>query len=268
MKNRGRSIVLSFLIVMSLLREDRGWAGAFLEEASHGKIIVTAETDRSTYAFDEKGHMIPTTSWRRTGINFYGEYGLTEDFTALLASSFYHYKLILPPLLSYNGFERTEIGGRWKIWQSEALILSAQGSFIWPAPQARKWQILTGANHIEIDTKLMGGIKFSLWQWLCFLEAGGGFHRQGIPFPQEGRLDITLGLRPSSSSYLLLFQLFSAMSLNKAKSPWSFRRHKWQSSIVYDLTPQWSVQMGTFITLLSTETRHETGMIAALWYRF
>ena len=43
---------------------------------------------------------------------------------------------------------------------------------------------------------------------------------------------------------------------------------KLQPSLVYDIAPQWSVQIGGFITIAGINAGRELGPTAGVWYRF
>jgi hypothetical protein len=43
---------------------------------------------------------------------------------------------------------------------------------------------------------------------------------------------------------------------------------KLQPSLVYDIAPQWSVQIGGFLTVAGVNAGRELGPTAGVWYRF
>ena len=39
-------------------------------------------------------------------------------------------------------------------------------------------------------------------------------------------------------------------------------------SVIYDLTPQWSLQGGAFTTFAGSNALQENGVVTGVWYRF
>jgi hypothetical protein len=63
-------------------------------------------------------------------------------------------------------------------------------------------------------------------------------------------------------------QGFGSMQTNKSAA---FPRSSWeklQGSLVYDIAPAWSAQIGAFMTVAGVNAGRELGPLAALWYRF
>ena len=80
-------------------------------------------------------------------------------------------------------------------------------------------------------------------------------------------LIIAFGIRPIPR---LMFLLQDFISLAPSRGPAIQRTSyaKLQGSLVYDLTPRWSVQVGAFRTISGHNAVRETGPLAALWMRF
>src|ERR1700730_16735823 len=84
--------------------------------------------------------------------------------------------------------------------------------------------------------------------------------------PGECRIDLTMGLRPWPRLLVMLQSCTSIVngSLQFGHVSWT----KLQPSLVYDIAPQWSVQIGGFITVAGINAGRELGPTAGVWYRF
>ncbi len=104
--------------------------------------------------------------------------------------------------------------------------------------------------------------------WTGFGEVQAAFrYRAGLP-ADEVRLDVTLGLRPLPD-WMLLAQQFSTFGLkNNEPMGADYDIHRLQLSIVHDLTPSVSLQLGAFREYAGRNTALGNAVIAALWLRF
>ncbi|MEJ0094820.1 MAG: hypothetical protein WDN46_15760 [Methylocella sp.] len=96
-------------------------------------------------------------------------------------------------------------------------------------------------------------------------EAGYRFYGQNQP--GEWHVDLTLGLRPTPR-LLALLQSFSTISSGEGRGFIQSSWHKLQTSLVYELSPAWSAQLGAFLTVVGVNAGREFGPLGALWYRF
>ena len=78
------------------------------------------------------------------------------------------------------------------------------------------------------------------------------------------------GRRRTLPRLLLLLQSFNTVAVqgDRRFGGGRMRRHKLQPSLVWELSESWSVQFGAFATLAGRETLQESGLVAALWWRF
>ncbi|MGH6936222.1 MAG: hypothetical protein ACRED2_08575 [Methylocella sp.] len=99
-----------------------------------------------------------------------------------------------------------------------------------------------------------------------FVEAQAGYRSYPAGQPGVWRIDLTMGLRPLPRLLMMLQSYTSIVngSLRFGHTSWS----KLQPSLVYAIAPQWSVQIGGFITVAGINAGRELGPFAAVWYRF
>jgi hypothetical protein len=99
-----------------------------------------------------------------------------------------------------------------------------------------------------------------------FVDAEAAYRFYTGKQPGEWRFDLTLGIRPFPQ-LLLMLQNFASISNGSSK----FGHVSWdklQPSVVYNIAPQWSIQIGGFFTLAGVNAGREFGPMAAFWYRF
>ena len=124
-----------------------------------------------------------------------------------------------------------------------------------------------GARTLGCDTRLLFGQAFPLFSLPAFVEVAPGAHVRADPLPTEARLDMTFGLRPRSN-VLVLVQDFASFAHSDGPPVPRASFNKVQASLVVDLSPRWSVQLGGVHTITGRNAVRETGPLGAIWYRF
>jgi protein XagA len=75
-----------------------------------------------------------------------------------------------------------------------------------------------------------------------------------------------VGVRPQPR-LLVMLQSYTSIS----NGSFQFGHESWtklQPSVVFDISRQWSVQLGGFMTVAGINAGRELGPLAALWFRF
>ena len=118
----------------------------------------------------------------------------------------------------------------------------------------------------SIDVRAMAGRNCVVAGMEGFIEAQGGYRFYAQNQPGEWRLDLTGGLRPLPR-LLVMLQSFTSIS-NGTSQYGHVSWTKLQPSLVYEIAPQWSAQIGGFLTVAGVNAGREFGPTAAVWYRF
>lgn len=265
------SNVFGILLIAALLLADGGFeslhAGAWLMPPGAGQIIASTAFSGSTRAFDAKGHLIPFPSYEKLELSAYLEYGLTDWLTVVAAPSYDRIRQS-PPEPSYNGLGESEIAARFGLYRSDDAVLSFQAGLRTPGASLNDAAAPAQPRRAgSIDLRLMIGRNFQIAEIPCFAEVQAGYRLYGQGQPGEVRLDLTFGARPAPQT-LFLLQSFSAISNGSGGGIKHNSWHKLQPSLVYDLSPQWSVQIGGFITVAGVNAGRELGPFGGVWYRF
>ena len=241
-------------------------AGAFLLDESYGQFIAGVGISEGTRRFDTTGLAMPTPAYRKALASGYLEYGWRSWLTLVAA----------PTLARDNGVAANQVtgsdgsafGARLLIYRRPGQVVSLQALVQPSLGGDRAAQLATGgAQALAGDLRLQFGQSFMLGSWPAFVELAPGVRLRADPFPSEARLDIAFGVRPIPRM-LLLLQDFSSAAPPRGLIIERTSYSKLQLSLVYELSPRWSLQFGAFRTIAGQNAIRETGPIVALWVRF
>lgn len=231
-----------------------------------GQIIAYAAFSGSTRAFDANGHLIAVPAYKKFELGTYIEYGLTNWLT-LVASPSYDRIRNPPPGRSYNGPGEIEVAARVGLFRTDSSVLSFQAGLRTPGASFADSLGPFGVRRAaSLDLRGMAGRNVVILGMEGFAEAQGAYRIYAAGQPGEWRIDLTLGLRPLPR---LLAMLQSFTSIANGTS--HFGHTSWtklQPSAVYAIAPNWSVQIGGFITVAGINAGREMGPLAGVWYRF
>lgn len=245
---------------------EAAWGGAWLMPPGEGQVIADTFFSESTRAFDAQGHLIPVPSFRKFELGTYIEYGLTNWLTLVAAPS-YDRIHNPPPGQSYNGLGESEVAARVGLYRTDTSVLSLQAGLRSPggsfANSLGPFEVRRAAS---LDVRGMAGRNVVVAGMEGFAEAQAGYRFYAAGQPGEWRIDLTMGLRPFPK-VLVMLQSFTSIingSLQFGHVSWT----KLQPSLVYDVAPNWSVQISGFITVAGINAGRELGPTAGIWYRF
>jgi protein XagA len=246
-----------------LLLATGAWAGAWLEPAGRGEVIVGGTFSDSLRAYDVNGRLAPVSSYKKFELTAYLEYGATDGVTLIAAPSVLDFRAE-PPGQSYAGMGVLEAGGRVKLYEIDEWIFSAQAT-LREATNTRSRIFLDTGHGVQADGRLLIGRTFTFLGFPAFSSLEIGYRSPG-GFGHEVRADATVGVRPLDN-ILLLLQTFNISAAHTAPL-YPTRSNKLALSAVYDVTQSISVQIGGIIGLPGVNTTTERGVIGAVWYRF
>ena len=242
------------------------WAGAWLLPQGDGQAIVYSDFSDSTRAFDAQGHLIPVRQYRKFELGTYIEYGLTDWLTLVVAPAYDRVRNP-PPGQSYNGLGESEAAARVRLFQNENSVISFQAGLRSPgaafADSLGPFEVRRAAS---LELRGLAGRSIDILGMESFVEAEAAYRLYAGNQPGEWLFDLTMGVRPLPS---LLMMLQSFTSITNGTS--NFGHVSWtklQPSLVYNIAPQWSVQIGGFITIEGVNAGRELGPMVGIWYRF
>jgi hypothetical protein len=240
--------------------------GAWLMPPGEGQVIADTSFSDSSHAFDAQGHLIPVPSYKKFELGTYIEYGLTNWLT-LVASPSYDRIHNPPPGQSYNGPGESEIAARVGLYRTDTSVLSFQAGLRSPgfsfADSLGPFGVRRAAS---LDVRGLAGRNVVVAGMEGFVEAQAGYRFYAAGQPGEWRIDLTMGLRPWPRLLMMLQSYTSIVngSLHFGHVSWT----KLQPSLVYDIAPNWSVQIGGFLTVAGINAGRELGPTVGVWYRF
>lgn len=244
------------------------FAGAWTQSAGHGQAIATATFTRATRAFDGSGKAVPTPTYDKLEVNALTEYGITDWLTAIILPQTRTVSIGAPTDAHSSGFGYTELGGRARLWADSTSVFSAQVTGRIPGQSDSANPAEIGATDFEVDMRLLAGHSFTIGTWKSFFDAQGAYRIRYGDAPSEIRADFTLGTRPVAD-WMLLLQSFNTIADGSATGIFDDgREHKLQLSAVWDMTPNWSLQLGGIATVAGEHALRERGPVGAVWYRF
>jgi protein XagA len=245
---------------------EEAWGGAWLLPSGEGQVIANMFFSDSNRAYNAQGHLIPVPDYRKFELGTYIEYGLT-DWLTLVASPSYDRIHNPPPGQSYIGLGESEIAARVGLYRADTSVLSFQAGLRSPggsfADSLGPFAVRRAAS---LDVRGLIGRNVVVAGMEGFVEAQAGYRFYAAGQPGEWRIDLTIGLRPLPRLLVMLQSYTSIVngSLQFGHVSWT----KLQPSLVYDISPQWSVQIGGFVTVAGINAGRELGPMAGVWYRF
>jgi hypothetical protein len=257
-----------WLLATAALLPQPARAGAWLAPQGHGQVVVTGTASTASNAFDGDANLQSTPRTNKQELQALIEYGVTDWFTAMAIPALQHVDIGPPTDASRAGFGNSEFGGRVRVIQQDNWVLSAQGTIRVPGTGDTNNPAAIGYTGADVDLRALFGISFPVYGMPAFFDAQlAQRFRSGGP-PHELRLDLTFGLR-TAQQWLMLLQQFNVVSEGAGDVPFPANNyHKLQFSVIYDLTPQWSVQGGAFTTFAGRNALQENGVLTGVWYRF
>jgi protein XagA len=263
---------LSLAAVALLLASGHARGGAWTLPVGARQVIVTGTFVSGDRLFDARGRLVPVPEYRKFELTPFAEFGVTDWLTAIASTSLLSVSAEgyagNPRTDRYTGPGYTELGARARLAEIGNTVLSAQSTVRLPGALDDNNRAEIGNTEPEFDGRLLGGIGFSLGAWPSFVDVQAAYRLRAGPLPNEARLDLTLGTRPLPG-VLLLAQSFNVWG--NGEWPGVYKRgqyHKLQGSVVVQLTPAWSAQLGLVGTVAGRNALRERGAILAAWAQF
>jgi protein XagA len=246
-------------------------AGALLAPEGEGLLIVTTTFADANDAYDRRGRLIKTPSYRKFETQAYVEYGASAWLTVVGEASAMDFhgsqgqaSLAAPNAPRYSGLGLGALAGRVPITEVEGVFVSLQAG-LRAASSHNAQTFLDMKERQQFDARIQFFRGFRLMELDAFCDAQFGFRTQGQN-GDEARIDLTAGLRPAPR-FMVLAQSFTALSLSRSASG-GVAAQKFQISGVYDIDATFSVQLGFVDAPMGVNSPAERGVISALWARF
>lgn len=262
------------------------FAGAWVFPEGKGQVIVTTTFADASKAYDARGRLINTPSYRKFETRAYWEHGVTDWFTAVGEAGYLNFSgasspmdylnLLIaeakaglplspsaPPGPRYEGFGVSSIGGRVRLYAEGDYVFSIETSLRAASNDARRF--LDMRDSVQVDARAQLGRGFELFGVHGYLDAQLGYRSRGQN-GDEIRADFTAGIQPLPD-VLVMAQSFSALSPRGGPAG-VVASQKFQLSGVYDVNEWLSVQVGGVVGLSGVNSPAEQGVLTAVWLRY
>lgn len=240
-------------------------AAAWTQPKGGKEVIVSLHRQDSTHGFDLDGEEVDIIDYRKTELQAFAEYGLSDRLTLRLQGS-------VRRLHTRNARDaepgHVEVAARYRLLSGDAWVLSSESAVRLPGGDGDPGAAQRGSPDAEYDSRLLLGKSGQLAGRTVFLDLQAGLRRRDGDAPDERRLEFTAGGR-ATRRLMLMAQVFDVSSLGAGQGAYeAYRYRNLQFTAVYDLPAGWSVQAGAVGTASGRNALRERGGVLALWRRF
>ncbi len=263
------TIAIIAIVALALLAvAGPAFAGAWTLPKGRGQVVVTVTATQADQSFDHDWVAHKTPRYRKLDLPVLFEYGLTDDFTAIVSPSLQHVDIAAPTDAHRTGLGYTEFGGRYRLLHGKDWVFSAQGTMRIPGTVETGNPAAIGYTFPEFDARALFGRTFTAGGLPAFLDLEVAQRFRGGGAPNEFRADASFGLQ-TSKRWLLLAQMFNVVSEGSGSALFpSYNYSKLQLSAVYSINDRWAVQFGGISTVFGRNALQENGVVFGLWHHF
>ncbi|WP_421792099.1 hypothetical protein [Hyphobacterium sp.] len=211
------------------------------------------------------GETIPGLSFSKFETSIYAEYGLSDRLTLILQLASQRVSQDNNGITdTAEGLSASRAGLQARLWQSGRIVVSAQLAAVIPGggENIADRPLGDGANGAE--ARLLIGRSLGT-NGFADLQAGYTWRAEG--YPEEYRLDATLGWRWAERYQLLAQSFYTQGEADRQRSHRAFRQHKLQVSAGRAIG-NGTLMFGAFTTIDGRNSIDESGVIVSWWRRF
>ena len=246
------------------LTVDRADAGAWTQEKGKGVSIVTSSFSYGTASFDESGRLRPVHEYRKFELSQYAEYGVTPWLTGLLRGEM---RTATNSRILSESATAGAIGARVRLHHGPNRVLSAQLTGL--TGDLDTLGLGSATDAAGFDARVLFGYAYTLWSVPAYVDVQTGYRWRSGDSPDEVRLDLTLGVKPTENWELTLqsFNVFSTEPAGLAAGG-SYRYHKLNLGVLRHVNDRLSVQATGFGVAHGANALQEFGGGLSVWYHF
>jgi len=266
------------------------YASAWVLPKGTGLNILTLRHYQTDIYYDLQGDRTPIPTYKKTELNPYMEYGLTERWTVGMNFSYQSVSQQPDPSLGLRftlgdttytvtsdrqrNIGDFEVFARYLLWQGERTVLSIQPLVKAPSPEYQDRLPLIGTPFWDGEISLRLGHGFQAWEQNHFAEFHAGYRMRGEEPEDQLRFLARIGLR-SSQDWLWMAELNHERRLGTGVRTnglinfiQDYDLTKLQLSTAYDATDSITVQVGGFQHLHAENAGGGGGGLLSLWFKF
>lgn len=262
-----------------------GWT----QDEGHWFTAQQAAYFQTSHFIRDDGRKVKRPEFRKYEYNSYFEYGW-QDGTTIGANLFLQkleaddeqFNVATTSLETFTrtnfGLGDSEIFLRQRLWEGAFFgnhaVFSIQPLIKFPVFYEDGEQPQSGTDAFDGELRLQGGYNFSFWDRQHFAKLEVGYRKRGGEWQDQLKMDATLGFS-LGGGFTIMPQMFitqrtegaglSSQSLSAAND---YDLTVGQVSILYDIAPATTLQLGVYSRLAAQNTSDGEGITCALWYRF
>jgi hypothetical protein len=259
-----RSMLLGWTAAAGLVAGS-AQAAAWTQPKGGREVIVSLHRQDSTHGFDLDGEAVDIVDYRKTELQGFAEYGLSDRLTVRVQGS-------VRRLRTRNARDAEpghfELAARYRILSGDTWVLSSESAVRLPGGDGDPGAAQRGSPDAEYDSRFLLGKSGTVAGKTVFLDLQAGVRRRDGDPPDERRLEATAGGRPTRR-LMLMAQVFDVASVGAGQGAYqAYSYRNVQLTAVYDLPAGWSVQAGAVGTASGRNALRERGGVVAVWRRF
>lgn len=240
-------------------------AAAWTQPKGGREVIVSLHQQDSSHGFDADGAVIDIVDYRKTELQLFAEYGLTDRLTVGAQGS-------LRRLRTRNARDdepgHLEISARYRVLSRGGWVVSNQTAVRLPGGDGDPGAAQRGSPEAEYDSRFLVGKSGVVAGRRFFVDAQAGLRRREGEPPDERRLELTAGLHATRRT-MVMAQAFDVRSVGAGQGVYeAYRYLNLQLTLVHDLPRGWSAQAGLTGTAAGRNALRERGGVVAVWRRF
>lgn len=166
-----------------------------------------------------------------------------------------------PPETGVGGIEA---GARFRLLQSERMVVSAQAIATIPGNGENRTNLRFGEGGATFEGRLMAGRSFGR---STFINVSAGFRAVPGEHPNELRLDLTAGTH-IARGVRVVAQTYSVWSTGGDADYFDYSGHRAQLSVLWPIDSVRRVQISALTTLGRDNMSRETALMASIWRTF
>jgi hypothetical protein len=262
-----RLLLIAALIALIGFFQEPAWAGAWTLDRGQAQVISGVTFSKASRRFDGAGKPSQRVVFDKLLVQNSFEYGLTNAVTLYVAPEFVTAHSAGDGQATIRARSAAVEAGVRVLLLTRIGMFSIQGS----GKSAGAFDMSVSAykaSGSQAELRLLYGRSFKLLGLDGFTDLQVAERWIRRPRPNEMTIDATLGLWLTPKT-LAMFKSYNIVSGGGVQAPYTFyRMHKLELSVVRQITGEWSVQIGAFVSPLGQNIVAEQGIGSALWYRF
>lgn len=266
-KRRGMRAALA--LACAFLHAAPSHAGGWPLAPGEMQLILPVTMARADHAFDRLGALRPHSPYRKAESAPYVEYGWSKRVTLIGEAAYMRDETDFYGIsFSQRGLSRLAGGARVALGSFRGTLFSIQPKLVYHGMSAGDDPYASKHGDIDTEIGLVAGRNFTLLGFEGFSESSAAYRRKPGNRAGEVKAAVTLGLRPTARS-MILVKNDNSVSLQTGSGALSATRAvKLGLSLVHEIGRDVSLEFGGMETVAGQNIVREKSLIAALWLRF